>query len=314
MADEEPPTSSDLQESADPEGDALKALDQAVRAEAEQLGRLDLFPRLREIREELGLSQATVARAVGTTQQTIDRIEKGKVQHSRYIEKIIKAYRAQGMFLTPASAEVARLLGNQWSAYPTGRLRIPPDYINRDPELDLIIDHAYPHGHDYGRLENRSRLDRSTRDTFFPPEQQVENTGLSSPAIDFNNIQDGIPVLQIDIHGRVLKRPVEFVKPPQFLEFVRGVYALRVPDNEMSPVLKAGDLVFINPTIPPKPGNEMLITSTDDDGSIRGLFRTLISETPNQLVVRSWNPIENKSIRPSDWPTRHVVVANYYRT
>ena len=43
---------------------------------------------LRELREARALTQAEVAEAVGTTQQTVARIERGETTHSRYIPKI----------------------------------------------------------------------------------------------------------------------------------------------------------------------------------------------------------------------------------
>ena len=47
--------------------------------------------RLKSAREWLGWTQAELANAVGTTQQTIDRIERGTVGHSRYLQPIAKA-------------------------------------------------------------------------------------------------------------------------------------------------------------------------------------------------------------------------------
>lgn len=46
---------------------------------------------IRERREARGWSQDELARRTGTSQQNIGRIESGKVQHSRYIEPILKA-------------------------------------------------------------------------------------------------------------------------------------------------------------------------------------------------------------------------------
>lgn len=39
---------------------------------------------IREAREKAGLSQAALAESVGTTQQTVDRIERGETVFSRY--------------------------------------------------------------------------------------------------------------------------------------------------------------------------------------------------------------------------------------
>lgn len=41
---------------------------------------------IREMREQLGVTQANLASMIGTTQQTIDRIESGETKRSRYID------------------------------------------------------------------------------------------------------------------------------------------------------------------------------------------------------------------------------------
>src|SRR6185437_10887176 len=43
---------------------------------------------IRQAREKRGLSQADLGRKVGTSQQTVEKIEGGKIKHSRYITKI----------------------------------------------------------------------------------------------------------------------------------------------------------------------------------------------------------------------------------
>lgn len=49
----------------------------------------DIGDRVRAGREALGISQAGLAQRVGTSQQTIDRIERGETTHSRYIVPIM---------------------------------------------------------------------------------------------------------------------------------------------------------------------------------------------------------------------------------
>jgi transcriptional regulator with XRE-family HTH domain len=56
----------------------------AYLAETEQANVGDI----RLARESLGWSQARLAELVGTTQQTVDRIEKGETTFSRYVEPI----------------------------------------------------------------------------------------------------------------------------------------------------------------------------------------------------------------------------------
>lgn len=49
---------------------------------------MSIGEKIKAAREELGLSQAAVAAAVGASQQTVDRIENGGVTHSRYTTAI----------------------------------------------------------------------------------------------------------------------------------------------------------------------------------------------------------------------------------
>lgn len=51
--------------------------------------------KIKTYRDELGLTQAAVAEAVGTSQQTVDRIERGAVEHSRYTLPILVWIEAQ---------------------------------------------------------------------------------------------------------------------------------------------------------------------------------------------------------------------------
>lgn len=46
---------------------------------------------IRARREEAGITQASLAEVVGTSQQTIDRIERGESRHSRFLTKVLLA-------------------------------------------------------------------------------------------------------------------------------------------------------------------------------------------------------------------------------
>lgn len=68
--------------------------------------------RIRQAREALGLTQSQLAERAGTTQQTIDRIEKGQVSHSRATPAILKALSLESDQTAPPDVklEPARLV------------------------------------------------------------------------------------------------------------------------------------------------------------------------------------------------------------
>lgn len=62
---------------------------------------------IRTRREELGWSQAKLAEAAGTSQQTVDRIERGKVHHSRAFDDIWIALGLEPLVRTHIKERVA---------------------------------------------------------------------------------------------------------------------------------------------------------------------------------------------------------------
>ncbi|WP_313573572.1 helix-turn-helix transcriptional regulator [Brevundimonas sp.] len=91
----------------------------ATQQSAEEIGQ-----KIRTMRERARLSQAALAEAVGTTQQTIDRIEKGEVKHSRYTTPIISllslrsvSLRQEAALIHSAQASVASTHSRLISTY-----------------------------------------------------------------------------------------------------------------------------------------------------------------------------------------------------
>lgn len=64
----------------------------------------DAGQKIREMRERARLSQAALAAAIGTTQQTVDRIEKGEVKHSRYTIPIMSLLNLRSVSLNQEAA------------------------------------------------------------------------------------------------------------------------------------------------------------------------------------------------------------------
>lgn len=92
-------------------------------------------------REALGWSQAKLAEAAGTTQQTVDRIERGLTAHSRAVPKIIEAF---GKEWYARSRTIDRIKGtlaktrSYNSPVPTKEHSFPVLSLSSDGTVDLL--------------------------------------------------------------------------------------------------------------------------------------------------------------------------------
>jgi transcriptional regulator with XRE-family HTH domain len=121
------------------EQDLVEAIAKSKR-KAEELGAL-----IRSRREEAKLSQADLAQKSGTTQQTVDRIERGETKHSRAFPKILAALkitdeRALGE-LAINEELIAGLASNLRAAYgPARTVEFPSSDIEHLSVYTLLPD------------------------------------------------------------------------------------------------------------------------------------------------------------------------------
>lgn len=95
---------------------------------------------------------------------------------------------------------------------------------------------------------------------------------------------------------------VERVPAPPGLATVRDAYALIVSGTSMEPRYFAGDLIFVNPHRPPRPGDHVVIQILNAHPEGRQTFvKRYLGETKGDVVVTQYNPPLNTS-----WPARHV--------
>ena len=204
---------------------------------------------IRRRREALGWSQAQLAERVGTSQQTVDRLERGLVSHSRWLSPI------QLELELPVGFVVAE--------------------INRSPS-------PIPR-------ESRAFFEKLEADSDFP----------SGP----------IKVFAYD--GLMLStNPVFFTERPNLLSGVVGGYAIIADDPGMWPVFNTGDILYLNPRVPPRADNHVLLVSSD--GASHKLA-TLLARRSGEWAVRGWTTEKETVLASAAWPTCHVVVGAAYR-
>lgn len=97
-----------------------------------------------------------------------------------------------------------------------------------------------------------------------------------------------------------------YVERPWFLMGVPAAYAIYIQNDSMEPVFRHGHLAYVNPSVPPSPGDDVVIHLKDGQGFVKRLVR----RTARALIVEQFNPA-----RQLEWPTDsveavHLIVAS----
>ena len=97
-----------------------------------------------------------------------------------------------------------------------------------------------------------------------------------------------------------------YVERPWFLMGVPTAYAVYIQNDSMEPVFRHGHLAYVNPSVPPSPGDDVVIHLKDGQGFVKRLIR----RTARALIAEQFNPE-----RQLEWPTEniesvHLIVAS----
>lgn len=228
---------------------------------------------IRERREALGMSQARLAELAGTSQQTVDRIERGVTTASRFIPAIRRILNLQ---VPPPESYEGRAVQN--------------DIQTADAMLDTIIDPVE------AAMRSSAAHSKQLR-------KQVEGADFLMPVYSMG-LSSGEQLLFEDV-ARVVMRPEPLLS-------VKGGYGYFVFNDEMAPVYNIGDLLLVDPTLPPRPGDDVLIRSPRGEG-FAVKIRTLAEIESGSLRVRTWAGAPPETLSAADWPTCHTIVGKYSR-
>jgi len=89
------------------------------------------------------------------------------------------------------------------------------------------------------------------------------------------------------------------------LSGVRSAYAVYMSSDSQEPVLRHGDLLYVNPVIPPRPGDDVVIELQNGEAYIKRLLR----RTADDMVVQQFNPACELQFPARDIANVHLVVA-----
>lgn len=88
--------------------------------------------------------------------------------------------------------------------------------------------------------------------------------------------------------------PIEFAPCPPGLVTVRDAYALMVKGSSMEPRYYAGDLIFIHPHRPVRPGDHAVIqVRKDPAGETETWIKRFRGETEKDVLTEQYNPPAN---------------------
>lgn len=106
--------------------------------------------------------------------------------------------------------------------------------------------------------------------------------------------------------------PIDYVIRPDPLANVKAGYAMYAVGDSMSPAFEQGDLLLINPHLPYRTGDDVLIYRVEH-GQNEAVVKRLRRATPEQWQLEQFNPAKHLSLPRGIWPVCHVIVGKYSR-
>jgi phage repressor protein C with HTH and peptisase S24 domain len=99
---------------------------------------------------------------------------------------------------------------------------------------------------------------------------------------------------------------IEYLPPPPGLALVRGAYGMYIVGESMEPRYERGEKVWVNPNLPARPGNDVLIFQSRD-GETKALVKRLVRSTSTEWIVSQFNPQKSFKLSRSIWVHCHVI-------
>jgi phage repressor protein C with HTH and peptisase S24 domain len=84
---------------------------------------------------------------------------------------------------------------------------------------------------------------------------------------------------------------IDYARRPPGLVGSKNVFAIYVVGDSMSPRYDEGDMVFVHPGRPPRPGCDVIVELHGQDGEAGASYiKRLLRRTPSRLVLGQFNP------------------------
>lgn len=107
--------------------------------------------------------------------------------------------------------------------------------------------------------------------------------------------------------------PVAQIQRDERLIGVREAFACYVEGESMLRAYEPRNLVLVNPSVPPGPGDDVLLVRETIDGERYALIKRLTKFTDAEWIVTQWNPERTYSLAKREWQRAMLVIGKYNR-
>lgn len=100
---------------------------------------------------------------------------------------------------------------------------------------------------------------------------------------------------------------------PRHLYGVKNAYGAYIVGDSMEPAFQRGNRVLVDPNIPPRPDDDVLLFKDDIGQATTGLIKRMVRASGDHWHVAQFNPAKKLDLAKAIWRYCHVVVARYPR-
>jgi transcriptional regulator with XRE-family HTH domain len=106
---------------------------------------------------------------------------------------------------------------------------------------------------------------------------------------------------------------IAWIQRDQRLVGVRDAFACYVVGDSMMPAYEQGNLLLVNPAVPPGAGDDCLFVQEAADGARYALIKRLVRFNSTSWTVKQWNPDKTFTLPRREWQKALLVIGKYNR-
>ena len=106
---------------------------------------------------------------------------------------------------------------------------------------------------------------------------------------------------------------IAWIHRDQRLVGVREAFACYVVGESMFPAYEQGNLLLVNPAVPPNAGDDCLLVQEAPDGARYALIKRLVRFNSTSWTVKQWNPDKTFTLPRKQWQRALLVIGKYNR-